>query len=485
MRGDSSNDDKGPDKITPLDAHRSKRSNRVEADNIQDEGSLGELLIHMRKVREAVPVNSRLREELRARLARVQAEQAGEGTGPAGGAVAAAGEGAGAQLPPAWKEGRHRRPKYFWLFPAALLLAAVYWLWWSAAAPKSLEAGPVREVSRFWLEDSPLEFACASDGRGFIAVRGGSLLLLDQYGNQTGTVRLSGGRSYAAPALSRSGGKLALVRRNGAGGGEIVAAAMPAAPLEPGAAQQVETALAGAETLLSVDEGKNLSGLTWSPGGQTLACSLGEPDGREEIYLLAKGKEPVSLGAGRHPAWSPDGSRLVVERTGDSGRPELWLIDPGGGAAALLTEGQRPAWGQRGYLAFIRVKTTERVLTYSPDGSPLFVARQRQGEIRTIDLGRKGALPPGQAAGKPLSADRLLLAPDTRPGGEELNWLRRLELEGVREPRTLLLEPLSDFQNVNFSPDGKTLLVARRDGGTLVLVQVGLQEKTTRRGEQW
>jgi TolB protein len=292
-------------------------------------------------------------------------------------------------------------------------------------------------------------------------------------------------RKKNSPALSRSGDKLALVRRNGAGGGEIVAAAMPAVPLEPGAAQQMETALAGAETLLSVDEGKNLSGLTWSPGGQTLAYSLGEPDGREEIYLLAKGKEPVSLGAGRHPAWSPDGSRLVVERTGDSGRPELWLIDPGGGAAALLTEGQRPAWGQRGYLTFIRVKTTERVLTYSPDGSPLFTARQRQGEIRTIDLGRKGDLPPGQAEGKPLSADRLLLAPDTRPGGEELNWLRRLELEGVREPRTLLLEPLSDFQNVNFSPDGKTLLVARRDGGTLALVQVRLQEKTTRRGEQW
>ncbi|NPV73888.1 MAG: hypothetical protein HPY89_08930 [Pelotomaculum sp.] len=463
-------------KVTPLNVYCDNGENRPEP--APGGGSLGELLDHMRRVRQAIPVNERLREELRARLTGMQAD-IGENQSPA--ASAAAGEGGTVSLFAG--DGRGRRPKYLWLFPAALLLVAVYWMWWSAAAPKTLEAGPTREISRFWLEDTPLDFACVPGGRGFLAVRGGSLHLLDQYGNQTGTVKPPGGQSYASPALSGAGDKLALVRRHEAGGEEIITAVMPSVPLEPGAAQLVETALARAEVLLKVEQGKSLSGLAWSPDGQTLACSLSGPGGENEIYLLAKGREPVSLGAGRHPAWAPDGSRLVVERIGGSGQPELWLTGPGGGEARL-TEGERPAWSPRGYLAFIRVKTTERVLTYSPDGSPLFTVQQRQGEIRAINAGRKGDLLLKQPDGRMLLGDRLLLAPDTRPGGEELNWLRRLESEGVREPRALLLEPLSNFQDINFSPDGKTLLVARRDGGTVALVQVGLHERLTRWGDR-
>ena len=465
-------------KVTPLSGYRNNGENRAEPELASGGGSLGELLAHMRRVRQAIPVNERLREELRARLTGMQAE-IGENQSRA--ASAAAGE--GGAVSPFTGGGRSRRPHYLWLFPAALLLVAVYWIWWSAAAPKTLEAGPAREIGRFWLEDNPLNFACGPDGRGFLAARGGSLHLLDQYGNQTGTVKPPKEQSYASPALSGTGDKLALVRRYDTGGEEIITTVMPSVPLEPGVAQLVETALAKAEVLLKVEQGKSLSGLAWSPDGQTLACSLSVPGGNNEIYLLAKGREPVSLGAGRHPAWAPDGSLLVVERIGDSGQPELWLTGPGGGEVRL-TEGERPAWSSRGYLAFIRVKTTERVLTYSPDGSPLFTARQRQGEIRFVNPGRKGDILLKQPGGRMLLGDRLLLAPDTRPGGEELNWLRRLESEGVREPRALLLEPLSNFQDINFSPDGKTLLVARRDGGTVALVQVGLYERLTRWGDR-
>jgi len=462
-------------KVTPLNAYRDNGENRPQPD--PGGGSLGELLSHMRQVRRAIPVNERLREELRERLAGMQAGSPGFQDRPA---PAAAGKGGPVSLF-AWA-GR-RRLKYLWLFPAALLLVAAYWTWWSAAALKTLEAGANREIGRFWLEDNPLDFTCLPDGRGFLAVRGGSLQLLDRYGNQTGTVKPPRGQSYASPALSGAGDRLALVRRYDAGGEEIIAAVMPSVPLDPGAAQLLETALAEPEALLKAEQGKSLSGLAWSPDGQTLACSLSGPGGENEIYLLAKGREPVSLGAGRHPAWAPDGSRLVVERIGGSGQPELWLTGPGGGEARL-TEGERPVWSSRGYLAFIRVKTTERVLAYTPDGSPLFTVQQRQDEIRAVNAGRSGSLLSGRAGGRTLLGDRLLLAPDNRSGGEELNWLRRLESEGVREARTLLLEPLSNFQNINFSPDGKTLLVARRDGGTVALVQVDLHERLTGWGDQ-
>lgn len=477
MRGGETNhDDKNPGKITSLDEHRKNGERQAEQDIFPDEGSLGELLIHMRRVREAVPVNERLREELRARLAGMQSEGVNQCQ------LTATASGTGAPQSIFQKMGLSRRPKYLWLFPTALLMVALYWLWWSVAAPKSLESGPDREISRFWLEESPLEFACEPQGRGFLAVRDGALLLLDQHGNQTGMVKPPRGQSYASPALTRSGDKLALIRRYDTGE-EVITATMPAVPLEAGAAQLVETALAKAEVRLRVDQGKRLSGFAWSPDGQTLAYALGEPPGQSEVYLLAKGREPASLGMGRDPAWSPDGSRLVVERAGDAGQPELWLTGPGRVGEIRLAEGERPAWSSRGHLAFIKIKTTERVLTYSPDGSPLFTVQQRQGEIRTIDLGRKGDISLKQPEVHSLPGDRLLLAPEVKPGGDELNWLRRLEMEGVREPRTLLLEPLSNFQNIQFSPDGKTLLVARRDGGTVALVQVGLRERLTKRGE--
>lgn len=467
---------KEPAKITPLNAHRFSGEEDTEPDISSDGDSLGELLIHMRRVRETIPVNDRLRKELRARLAGMQTDS--DGNQPQSTAAAA---GTGGFLA-FFKGKRGAWPKYLWLFPAALLIAAFYWTWWSMLAPKALEAGPARELSRLWLEGHPLEFTCAPQTRGFLAVRDGSLQLLDQYGNQTGGIKPAKGQLYASPALNRAGDKLALIRRYEEGGEEIITAGMPAVSLEAGAAQQVETALSRAEVLLKVEQGKSLSDLAWSPDGQTLAYTLGVSSGYE-LYLLAKGIEPVPLGAGRHPAWSPDGSRLVVERTGEDGQPELWLISKGGGDGIRLAEGEQPAWSSQGYLAFVRVETTERVLTYNLDGSPLFAVRQRQGEIRAANLGRNGELLFKPSGILTLPGERLLLASDARPGVGELNWLRKLELEGVRETRTLLMDPLNYFQNIRFSPDGKALLAARRDGGTVALVQVSLYERLTKWGD--
>lgn len=490
MGADSANNGKDPDKIAPLGDRRNKRATRMAGDPFPDEGSLGELLVHMRKVREAVPVNTRLREELKARLSRMQA-------GDAAGLPFAAASGEDADLPragaagedgpasPARKMFRPGWKTYWWLLPVvALLLLAGFWLYRSTLSPKIMAAGPVREISRFWLEDHPLEVACAPGGRGYLAVRGGALLLLDQYGNQTGAVKPPGGESYASPALTRSGGQLALVRSGTGGKKEIITATMPAVPLAPKALPEVKAALDKAVTILQAGRGETLSGLAWSPAGKTLAYTLGRPGGEEDVFLLAEGKKPVCLGPGRHPAWSPDGSHLVVERNGSGGQPVLWLLAAGGGGARQLVQGRQPAWGPQGFLVFINEKTVEQVLTYRPDGSPLFTVRQRQAEIRTIYLGASGKPPSIRADEKTLPAGRLLLAPDGNPGAAGLNWLREMESQGVREPRTLLLNQLDSFQNLSFSPGGKSLLVARRDGGTVALVQVELREKTSGRGEE-
>lgn len=474
MPGDDKNrGQKG--KVTPLEARR-LTGRDWEAESGFDSETLDELLGRMRKVREAIPVNSRLREELRARLLRMQAGSAAGGSVPP---AAAAGTDPAASLA---APRTMNLSKLFLLLPALALLMALAWLWWSAAAPKSLEAGSAREVSRFWQEESPLEFASLPENRGYLAVRNGALQLLDQNGSQAGTVKPGRGQRLASPALTGDGGRLALVRSNSAGGDEIISLALPQAPLEAGVARQVEAALAGARVLLKTEAGESLSGLTWSPDGKTLAYTLNRPGEESEIFLWKEGGDEMSLGPGRRPAWSPDGSRLAVERVGDSGEPEIWLIGPVKGEYLRLTEGEQPAWAPQGHLAFIRARTTERVLTYSPEGSPLFTVRQRQGEIRAVNLSGSNDVP--QEIEGYLRGERLLLAPDHRPGVDELNWLRRLEFEGVREPRTLLVDQASDFQGMKFAPDGKSLLLARRDGTIVSLLQLNLRERISRQGDK-
>lgn len=470
MSGGDKNNRDNAGKVTPLEAHRANLKDRaanIEADN------LDELLARMRRVRETIPVNNRLREELKARILAARAG-AGGGTGLATGAAGT--EAGPLALAPG---GRGKTVRLLWLLPALLLLGLA-WLGWFMAAPRALEAGPVREISRFWQEETPLEFASLPENRGFLAVRNGALLLLDQQGSQVGSVKPGQGERYASPALTRDGGRLALMRRHDHGSSDIISLDLPGVELQAGVTRQVETALAGARILASFGQGVTVSGLAWSPDRKSLAYVLSRPGGENEVFLLT-GSESMPLGPGRYPAWSPDGSRLAVERAGESGEPEIWLVEPGSGSSRL-TAGEQPAWGPRGHLAYIRTSTTERVLTYSPDGSPLFSVRQRQGEIRSVNL-NKPDRNPAESEGI-LRGGKLLLAPDPRPGVDELNWLRQLEFAGVREPRTLLVDQAGSYQGMSFAADGNSLLVARRDGSMVSLQQVSLRERISRRGDK-
>lgn len=457
-----------------MDAQRKKSQNREPSDVEFGDDSLDMLLHHMRRVREAVPVNEQLREELRARLAGLQEKDSG-----AGGQIAAAGE-TSSCLATGLMGGRNRR---WLLLPAVLLVVAGICLCWSLLAPKSLQVGTSREINRFWQEKEPLEFACVAPEQGYIVVRNGVLQLLDQQGNLMGTTRPPAGQAYGLAAFSPGGGKLALSRRYDTGEEDIVNLPMPPGALAVGSAGQLEAALTEAEVWLTVGQNTQLAELAWSPDGQTLAYvrrEAGEQGETSEIYLLTKDKNPLLLCAGERLTWSPDGTRLAVERTGDDGRPELWLTNLEGGGAIFLTAGEQPAWGGQGYLAYVKTITTERVLTYAPDGEPLFTARRDQGEIRTIKLGDNGE----QVFKKPdhgvWTSSLLLKAPEADSRTEELNWLRSMELAGVREPRTLLLNEANRFQDICFTSSGENMLIARQDGGTVVLLRVDLQERLTK-----
>ncbi len=437
---------------------------RDKKDNVYPLGngtSLDDLVRHMRQVRDSVPVNRRLRRELRAKLIEGRQDNAER---PADHTPERAPAGVGRGV---WRPASG-------LILAFSLLAALVMLMAGEPGEKVLEAGLVSEMARFWAQDDPLTPA-VSPPAGLITVeRGGALLLLNREGSRFAAVRPAAGLKYSSPAWSPDGRKLALVRHTG-NGSDLIVLEIPPETWSGDAQRVIEEGIEGAAVLARQPAGISVAGLAWSPDGGTVAYSLREK-GQARLFLAGAGRDPVSLGPGANPAWSPDGKWLVVEREGRDDKT-LWLVDKEGKRSHLLGSGRFPVWSKDGYLFFVKTVIKEKILSFFPDGSPQFTVQRKTGEIRWIKTGK------GEEAVKTLSSPagrlagaRLLLAPDSPSGPEEMQWLKSLELAGVRGPRTLFLDRIGEVEGLA-AGDLRSLLLVRRDGGTVVLIRVALMEK--------
>lgn len=65
-----------------------------------------------------------------------------------------------------------------------------------------------------------------------------------------------------------------------------------------------------------------------------------------------------------------------------------------------------------------------------------------------------------------------------------MEWLRQMEIEGVREPRVLLLDAVDRCQNPVFGPQGTMLMFMRQEGTAVALMRVDLEKRLTNRGEK-
>ncbi|MFZ5648506.1 MAG: TolB family protein [Bacillota bacterium] len=438
------------DNVFPIDDSGSRRA----------ENSLEDLVRHMRSIRDSIPVNRDLHRELRAKLIDGTRNQAFEIINPLP-----------AQRRKGWK---------YWSAAGsifAFILIAVVFLVFRASGVKNLETGQVMELGRFWNEESPLVPAI-SPSKGFIVVeRGGALLLLDRGGSQFAVVSPPPGTRYSSPSWSRDGRKLALVRDKGTAA-EIIALDVSTAGKPADLVRSIEGGMQGASVLAFIQAELPVSGLAWSPDGETLAYSVQE-DGQSRLYLTNRSGSNVLLCPGRNPAWSPDGNWIVVE--GDGPDNALRLVDSKKGSSYSLGPGKSPMWNSDGYLMFVRTNIREKVLSYLPDGSPQFTVQRKTGEIRWIYLGR-GPEAENILLSKEggLSGANLLMAQDTPTGVEELQWLKSLELSGVRSPRTLFLDKSAEYEGLVEGDEG-SLIISRNDGGTVSLVRVGLRKNTLKR----
>ncbi len=468
------------DNVTNMDGWRQSKKEQGEGAS-----SLPELLQHMRRVRDSVPVNNTLREELRRELARRRTM--------AGGDVGA--EALLSVSTPAVPFMPRRGGR--WLLPGVvcglLIIVFIFGIIWNNAGSKVLEAGESRLLSSFRADAGPLVPAFNPGGTVAVLSRSGALLLLDITGGQFGLVNPPAGEQYLYPAWSPMGNKIALVRQKAGGRQEIIQLKLPGEYADRKLGEILQSSLTRAEIIASGKTGQVFSGLSWSPDGSALAYAANNQGSGDEIIVLENGKAH-RLGPGSHPAWSPDAAALVVQRDyntapgkataaqpGNNTTSKLWLVDRKSGRETLLGEGSLPSWGANGYLAYVDLQLREKVLSYLPDGSPQFSVQQFTGTVRTVYLGKKGVIAAsstGNGGGESvLQGGRLLTTADSPPGPPELEWMRRLELAGVREPRTLFLDRASTFEHIGFGPDAKWIATCRQDGDTVVMSQLFVDEQ--------
>ncbi|MBM7856014.1 TolB protein [Desulfohalotomaculum tongense] len=447
----------------PIDNYR----RHEEDDNtVTTEKSIHQLLKHMRRVRESVPVNYQLQEELRQKL--ISQMQGTARKGPSDRPVER--QHVGRKVPP-----------YAWvILPVVLLVVLVLALWHHSAGTILQPVGGPKEVARFWNGDVNISFTVSPNTNNILVARHGQLLLVDKIEKRYRVLNLPPDYLYHSPAFSPDGARVAMVRQNKEGFKQIVV--VPAAVLigavgDDGGKFKV---------LVTGRDSSQLTDLTWSPDGSKLAYTEIDRFDTARVWVVDNDNNPQLLTAGMHPTWSPDGTKLVVQRPMAGYNDALYLIDLENHLEVMLGQGEQPIWGSSGHLAFVSTRQQEKVLTFMPDGSPQFTVRQRVGEIRSVYAGDSGEELQEKLNDNHsyLASSTLLVSPDGGNTREEMEWLHQLEIQGIREPRVLLLDTVNRCHNPVLQSSEKALYYLCQKDISAALMRVDLEERLFSRGEE-
>ena len=445
-------------KVLSIDNYR--RS--ADDDQGADEKSVHQLLVHMRRVRDAVPVNNKLQEELYQKLLNAEKTNVHVPANRSGSKIV------------------KNRPTLL-LAGLLLLLIIIPLLFWHNSANKKLHAvGEPNELVRFWNINGNVAYTLSPNGELLIS-RHGQLLLADKERSYR-ILDLPENWLYYAPSYSPDGKKVAMVRQNKAGEQQIV---MVSADELTGLTKVLPSH--NLKVLAQGTERQYFNQIVWSPNGTKLAYTAGQDQKQLQVFTVSLADaEPKFVVNGSNPAWSPDNTKLVVQRQTEAGKPLLFLVDPVSGEEIRLGQGEQPAWSANGYLAFVVTGQRERVLTFAADGSPQHTVRQKVAEIRSVYAGKNGNVILKKLAEQQnwLALSSLLFSPEERVTAREMDWLRQMELQGISEPRALLLDDIDRCQNPLFDYQGKILLFVRQEAGSAAVLSVNLEEQLFNRGEK-
>ena len=249
---------------------------------------------------------------------------------------------------------------------------------------------------------------------------------------------------------------------------------------------------------------------SWSPDGKWIAYASFDlpPTFSIRIVSAAGGeartivKEPTLL---MRPVWSADGRTLLFSRTSGGGATNIWKVALGrdlapAGAIERVTLGEGndlylSGPDASGRLAFATIKhrsdiweltvetgalrqvtdetVTEDYASLSADGKTLALISNRDGSAAVWTAGLDGRLLTRVGGG---------VFPRWSPDGRQISYTSD-ELGGVvvQRPGEVAARPAApDATVAEWAPDGRHLLVERRDGGTVTVVKVSLEDGSER-----
>jgi len=203
----------------------------------------------------------------------------------------------------------------------------------------------------------------------------------------------------------------------------------------------------------------------WSPDGERLAYVSFESRKPEvRVHDLSSGKRRLVAsfpGSNSAPAWAPDGKTLAVTLT-RSGNSQLYTIDANGGEPRRLTQSSGI--------------DTEPV--YSPDGKFIYFVSDRGGAPQIYRMPSSGGNPE-----RVTFVGNYNISPDISPDGRWLAFISRvngqfklhvMELNGGTP--TAITDTVAD-ESPSFSPNGKLILYATRQGSQEALMTTTLDGK--------
>lgn len=224
--------------------------------------------------------------------------------------------------------------------------------------------------------------------------------------------------------------------------------------------QGSERVLASQEPILSP---------VWSPDGSRLAyVSFESQKAVVYVHTLATGQRRAIAnfkGNNSAPAWAPDGRRLALALTRD-GLSQLYLISADGGTPTRLASSPG----------------IDTEPTWSPDGQSIYFTSDRGGSPQIYRIASSG----GNAQRVTFEGSYNVSA-DISPDGKSMAFIRQdggryhLMLQDLSTGVATALTTTADDESPSFSPNGRTILYASREGRRELLAAVSIDGRVRQR----